>query len=100
MRSPKAQQSFEAIRLIGQLGDFSTDTQTAKLMDEMRASGRSTVVDAIVQMQMTNKLRQWPQLSDAEQTDAINSFVSDVKKCGVSPADLPRCWSASRARWK
>ena len=82
----KAQISLEAIRLIGQLGDFSTEAQSAKLMEELRAGARPSVIEAIVRLQLENKLRQWAQLSAAEQTDAVNSFVTAAKNAGVSTA--------------
>jgi thiol-disulfide isomerase/thioredoxin len=76
----KAQQTFAALTAIGQLGDFSTSAQADKLMEDLRASARPAVVDAIVTMQLTNKLRQWPQLSEDERTAAVNGFVEHVKK--------------------
>jgi thiol-disulfide isomerase/thioredoxin len=76
----KAQQTFDALRAIGQLGDFSTDAQADKLMEDLRASARPAVVDAIVVMQLTSKLRAWPQLSEDERTSAVNGFVDHVKK--------------------
>jgi len=76
----KAQQTFSALRAIGQLGDFSTEAQADKLMDELRASGRPAVVDAIVMMQLTNKLGSWPTLSESDRLAAVNSFVDHVKK--------------------
>src|SRR5687768_8984282 len=44
----KAQQTFAALTAIGQLGDFSTSAQADKLMEDLRASARPAVVDAIV----------------------------------------------------
>jgi thiol-disulfide isomerase/thioredoxin len=82
----KVQQSLEAVRVIGQLGDFSTDVQTGKLMDELRATARPSVIEAIVRMQLETKLREWSQLSDAERADAINSFVAAAKNSSVSTA--------------
>jgi len=82
----KAQQSLEAIRLIGLLGDFSTEAQSAKLMEELRAGSRPSVIEAVVRLQLENKLRQWPQLSASEQTDAVHSFVTAAKNAGVSTA--------------
>ena len=80
----KAQQSLDAIRIIGQLGDFGTEAQSSKLMDELRAGARPSVVDAIVQIQMTNKLRIFPQMTPAERAQAINAYVADLKKIGMS----------------
>jgi thiol-disulfide isomerase/thioredoxin len=76
----KAQQTFAALTAIGQLGDFSTSAQADKLMEDLRASARPAVVDAIVTMQLTNKFRQWPQLSEEERAAAVNGFVEHVKK--------------------
>lgn len=81
----KAQQSLEAIRLIGQLGDFNTEAQTAKLMDELRESARPSVVEAIVRTQFELRLRMWQQLNAAERAEAVNSFVAGMKKAEVSP---------------
>ncbi|MEO7403571.1 MAG: TlpA disulfide reductase family protein [Burkholderiales bacterium] len=82
----KAQQSLEAIRIIGQLGDFGTESQTGKLMDELRSGARPSVVDAVIQLQMTNKMRLFPQLNPSERAAAIASYVNDVKKLGMSGA--------------
>ena len=80
----KAQQSLEAIRIIGQLGDFGTESQAGKLMDELRSGARPSVVDAVIQLQMTNKMRLFPQLNPSERAAAIASYVNDVKKLGMS----------------
>lgn len=76
----KAQQTLDALRAIGQLGDFSTDAQADKLMESLRAGARPAVVDAIVMLQLSGKLRSWAQLSEAERTAAVNGFVDHVKK--------------------
>lgn len=81
----KVQQSLEAIRLIGQLGDFNTEAQTAKLMDELRESARPSVVEAIVRTQFELRLRMWQQLNSAERAEAVNSFVAGMKKAEISP---------------
>ncbi len=82
----KAQQALEAIRLIGQLGDFSTEAQSTKLMDALRDGARPSVIEAIVRLQLESKLRQWQQLSEAERASAINDFTAAVKKSSVSQA--------------
>lgn len=82
----KAQQSFEAIRLIGQLGDFSTETQMAKLMDELRASARPSVIETIVRTQFEMRLRMWQQLDPAERAEAVHNFVAGMAKVDVIPS--------------
>jgi thiol-disulfide isomerase/thioredoxin len=80
----KAQQSFEALRVLGQLGDFSTDAQSEKLMEDLRASARPAVIDAIVQVQVTNKIGKWRQMDDSERKATLDGFVEHVKSGKIS----------------
>ena len=76
--------SVEALRLIGSLGEFDTEPQTAKLLDDLQASARPAVAEAIIQMRLARQLRQWNELDSPERTDAIDRFVVDVKKHGLT----------------
>lgn len=80
----KAQQALEAIRLVGQLGDFNTDAYADRLMDEWKA--RPAVVDMLVRSRFEVALRQWQQLEKSQWAAALNSFVAGAKKVEISPA--------------
>jgi thiol-disulfide isomerase/thioredoxin len=79
-----AQLSFEAIRILGMLGDIDADAQSEKLMDAITAAGRPAVVDALFQVRFTNNLRRWPELEPAERTKLIDGFVARVQKSGMN----------------
>ncbi len=80
----KAQQALEAIRLIGQLGDFNTDSFSDRLMQEWQS--RPAVVDLLVRSRFETALRQWQQLDKSQWAAALNSFVAGAKKVEISPA--------------
>lgn len=80
----RAQLSFEILRGIGELGSFDTNPQADKLMEDLRAGGRPSVVEAIVQLQFTSKLRMWTQMNDTERAAALDTFVAEVKKSGLT----------------
>lgn len=84
MAAMKAQQALEAVRLVGQLGDFNTDSYADQLMTEWQS--RPAVVDLLVRSRFEAALRQWQQLDRSQWAAAINSFVAGAKKVEVSPA--------------
>lgn len=80
----KAQQALEAVRLVGLLGDFSTDAYAERLMTEWQS--RPAVVDMLVRSRFEAALRQWQQLDRSQWAAAITSFVAGAKKVEISPA--------------
>ncbi len=80
----RAQLSFEALNIIGQLGDYDVNPQIDKLMGALHAAGRPAVVEALIQLRFTSKLRQWSQLNDAQRAAAFDTFVADVKKTSLT----------------
>jgi thiol-disulfide isomerase/thioredoxin len=78
--------SIETLRLLGLLGDDKADSRAEQLLDELQKKVDGTVVDAIIQIRMARKLRQFPRLNDEERTAAIDRFISDVKEAGAEPA--------------
>jgi len=78
--------SIETLRLLGLLGDEKADSRADRLLDELQKNADGTVVDAIIQIRMARKLRQFPRLGDDERIAAIDRFISDVKEAGPEPA--------------
>jgi thiol-disulfide isomerase/thioredoxin len=81
----EAHMAVEALRIIGMLGDFDTEAQTAKLLDELQTGARPKVAEAIIQLRLARNLRQWSQLDPATRSQAIERFVADVKQTGLTP---------------
>jgi thiol-disulfide isomerase/thioredoxin len=77
--------SIEALRLIGMLGNFNTDDRAAKLLDDLQASARPPLAEAIIQLRLGRKIREWSELNATERASAIDRFVTDVKKNGLTP---------------
>jgi thiol-disulfide isomerase/thioredoxin len=77
--------SIDILRLIGLLGDPDADAKTDKLLDELQAVARGNLPDAIIQIRASRKVRQWPQLSSAEQKQTVERFIADVKQAGAKP---------------
>jgi thiol-disulfide isomerase/thioredoxin len=81
----RANTSIEVLRLIGLLGDPGADAKADQLLDELQGVARGNLADAVIQIRATRKLRQWPQLSNAERARTIDRFVADVKQAGPKP---------------
>ena len=81
----QAHMSVEALRIIGILGDFDTEAQTAKLLDELQSGARPEVAEAIIQLRLARHLRQWNRLDAATRSQAVERFVADVKQSGLTP---------------
>ena len=84
----KLQASLEALRVIGRLGDFSTEAQSEKFLEELEGGATPAVLDAIVQAQFSIKLGKWSKLSDEEQKAAVDRFVESVKNNNISAQHL------------
>jgi thiol-disulfide isomerase/thioredoxin len=78
----------EALRLIGLLGDREADVKNDRLLDELQKSARGNVVDAIVQIRTSKKLRQWPSLANSDRARVIDRFIADMKQVGPKPAHV------------
>jgi thiol-disulfide isomerase/thioredoxin len=80
----RARLSDQALSVIGKLGEFDTTPQSDELLAAYRAGGHPVIVDAVVQLRLANELRSWEELSETQHAAAINRFVSDVKKTGLT----------------
>src|SRR5215213_1770107 len=80
----RARLSDQALSIVGKLGDFDTTPQSDELLNYFRTGGRPIIVDAVVQLRLANEIRSWDQMSDPQHAAAINRFVSDVKKTGLT----------------
>ena len=78
--------SIETLRMIGLLGEESAERKAEKLLDDLQKKVEGPVADAIIQIRMARKLRQWPRLGDSERSKAIDRFIADVKAAGPEPA--------------
>jgi thiol-disulfide isomerase/thioredoxin len=76
----KARAFLEALRVVCSFGDIDFDATSNTLLDEIRASNRPAVANAIILAQFSGKLRQWPQLDRSEQAAALDDFVANIKK--------------------
>src|SRR5262245_5108981 len=80
----RARLSDQALSLIGKLGEFDTTPQSDGLLNAFRSSNHPVVVDAVIQLRLANDLRSWEEMNDAQHAAAINRFVSDIKKTGLT----------------
>ena len=80
----RAHISIEALRLIGMLGNFDTNEQAEKLLDDLQADARPPVAEAIIQLRLGRKLREWNELNASERASAIDRFVADIKRHGLT----------------
>src|SRR4051794_12375869 len=80
----RARLSDQALSIIGKLGEFDTTPQSDDLLNSFRTGGRPIIVDAVVQLRLANELRSWDEMSDTQHAAAVNRFVSDVKKTGLT----------------
>ena len=92
--------SIESLRLIGLMGEFDTAPQTEELLDDLQSAARPAVAESIIQMRLARKLRQWNRLDASARGEAIERFVADVKKHGLTAgtggAGHPRLGHARR----
>jgi thiol-disulfide isomerase/thioredoxin len=80
----RARLSDQALSIIGKLGEFDTTPQSDELLNSFRTGGRPVIVDAVVQLRLANEIRTWQEMSDTQRAAAINRFVSDVRKTGLT----------------
>jgi thiol-disulfide isomerase/thioredoxin len=80
----RARLSDQALSIIGKLGEFDTTPQSDELLNAFRTSGRPLIVDAVIQLRLANELRTWEEMTETQHAAAINRFVSDVKKTGLT----------------
>ena len=74
----------ESLRLIGLMGKFDTGPQVDALFDDLQASASAEIAESITQLRLVRKLREWNQLDSTTRAAAIERFVADVKKRGLS----------------
>jgi thiol-disulfide isomerase/thioredoxin len=74
----------ESLRLIGLMGKFDTGPQVDGLLDDLQAGGSTELADAITQLRLIRKMREWNQLDSTARSTAIDRFVADVKKHGLT----------------
>jgi thiol-disulfide isomerase/thioredoxin len=74
----------ESLRLIGLMGQFDTAPQVDALLDDLQAGARAEIAESIVQLRLLRNLREWNKLDSETRTAAIERFVADVKKHGLT----------------
>jgi thiol-disulfide isomerase/thioredoxin len=74
----------ESLRLIGLMGKFDTGPQVDGLLDDLQEGSSAELADAITQLRLIRKIREWNQLDSTTRTAAIDRFVADVKKHGLT----------------
>jgi thiol-disulfide isomerase/thioredoxin len=74
----------ESLRLIGLMGKFDTGPQVDAMFDDLQESAGAEVAQAITQLRLVRKLREWNRLDAAARGAAIERFVADVKKHGLT----------------
>jgi thiol-disulfide isomerase/thioredoxin len=82
--------SVETLRLLGELGSSTASLQAEKLLDDVQASAEPQVAEVITRMRLARQLQHWSKMSRGDREKAIDRFVADVKKDGLTPshADL------------
>ncbi len=80
----RARLSDQALSIIGKLGDFDTTPQSDELLNSFRTGGHPVIVDAVIQLRLANDLRQWEEMPDKQHAVAIDRFVADSKKTGLT----------------
>src|SRR5215207_4992484 len=71
----RAMLSLNIIDSIGELGGINTSPQVEQVMDDLRGSLQPPVIETIVQIQFSNKQRQWLQMNDRQRATALHHFV-------------------------
>jgi thiol-disulfide isomerase/thioredoxin len=74
----------ESLRLIGLMGQFDTAPQVDALLDDLQAGASAEIAESIIQLRLLRQLRGWNQLDSETRTAAIERFVADVKKHGLT----------------
>ncbi len=74
----------ESLRLIGLMGGFDTSPQVDGLLDDLQQGGSAELADSITQLRLIRKIREWNQLDSTTRAAAIERFVADVKKHGLT----------------
>jgi thiol-disulfide isomerase/thioredoxin len=74
----------ESLRLIGLMGKFDTGPQVDKLFDDLQEGASAEIADSITQLRLVRKIREWNQLDSTARGAAIERFVADVKKHGLT----------------
>jgi thiol-disulfide isomerase/thioredoxin len=80
----RAQMTFEALRIVEALGRISTNAEAGELLDGVQRSGRTAVVEAIIQMKLSSAFQQWQNMNASARAAVINGFVADVKRTGLT----------------
>jgi thiol-disulfide isomerase/thioredoxin len=81
----RAQATFDILQNLGTLGGFDAAPQTEKLMDEILNSPQAAVLASVIQKQFMTKAMAWQTMSADDRKAAIDRFVADVKKVGLTP---------------
>ena len=78
--------SIETLRLIGLLGNDKANAKADSLLDDLQKKVDGPVADAIIQIRMARKLRQWPRLDESERAQAVDRLIADIRARGPEPA--------------
>lgn len=77
--------SIEALRILSMLGASDTDAQAAKLLDAAESKVSPEAAEVVIRMRLARSLQQWSDLNKDQRQAAMDRFVADVKKVGLSP---------------
>lgn len=80
----RARLSDQALSLIGKLGELDTTPQSDELLKTFHNSKRPIVADAVIQLRLASDLRSWEELDATQRAAALNRFVADTKRTGLT----------------
>jgi thiol-disulfide isomerase/thioredoxin len=87
----------EALRIQGMLGEKDTEKARNEFLDATLKDPRFEVSSIVGPIRLIPKLRRWSQLTPAEQTKVIDTFVADVKAAGPTPGQAQLLMSLTDA---
>ena len=83
----RAQMTFEALRIVDTLGGIDTNAEAGELLDGLQQSGRTAVVEAIIQMKLASAFQQWRNMDESARAAVLNNFVADVKRTRLTNSE-------------
>jgi thiol-disulfide isomerase/thioredoxin len=83
----RAQMTFEALRIVDTLGGINTTAEAGELLDGLQKSGRTAVVEAIIQMKLASAFQQWRNMDQPARAAVLNDFVADVKRTRLTNSE-------------
>lgn len=83
----RAQMTLEALRIVDTLGGINSNAEAGELLDGLQKSGRTAVVEAIIQMKLAGAFQQWQRMDEAARAAVIDGFVADVKRTRLTNSE-------------